>query len=648
MTFPVVQTVGYSVEASAVTTHDVTVPSGITAGDELLLLIAFGGVVTADPTVSGWTKVAGVPATNMVYAYRKVASGGESNFTYTTTTSVTSANRCLRISDAATTAPEADINSGNASHPNSPNLDPAGWGAEDTLWLSWVNWADATDSLSAYPTSYSGNQFTSYPWVSGLGVALSTRNLNASAENPGAYTLTGAADSWESLTIAVRPAVSGATKDVATAASLSTPTVRDMPSAASLNVPGVRDVATVASLSIRLPKSVQYKVYTPPGVLLRTWTDPASVPSFSWPINGGPSSMTLQLPRQWSAAGEVGEAGSANDLALGNLVVVSVVDGETSETGLVIYRGSIEEYEIGEPPSDGVRVLLVPRSSRFADHFVYGPLVFAGADPAAMAEYLVDNNYLPGISWDASNPTFGVLFSETFSKEKAGQIMERIRRLAGSKAYWRLNADESLTFRSWDVKAAPTHTLRGPHISHLRYIRSRMGVKTRAFVFGAETEDENGAVIGRVEAIAVSTDFDPDDPRDIVHTDSRITDNSSAQRMATSLLEYHKVESIETEIDIPDNSVNAAYGYDIESLKPGDTLAAYNPAMVYAPTRWGAFDWSEEEWSNEYAGLVQGPLVIAHVDYQYTHARVKLTTRPAPVIEELVNLADRVLLMGST
>lgn len=648
MPFPVPQSVGYSVEASAVTTHDVVVPSGIVSGGLLLLIIAFGAAPGADPTISGWTKAFGNTAFT-TYVYWKIATGSEADFTYTTGSSLTSANRCYRISgNHSTLAPQASDATGSASHPDSPTVAPSG-SAEDILWFSFAHWEDAADSLSAYPTNYSDNQFTSYPWVTGRGIAVATRDLNASVENPGAYTLTGVATNWQAVTIAVRPVVT-VTKDVTTAAALSTTATKDVVTAASLTAPSVRDVATVASLRIilPLPKNVQYKVYTPAGVLLRTWTDPASVPSFSWPINGGPSSMTLQLPRQWSAAGEIGEAGSLNDLALGNLVVISIVDGETTEMGLVLYRGYIDEYEIGEPPSDGVRVLLVPRTSRFADHFVYGPLLFAGTDPSAMAEYLVDNNYLPGISWDAANPSFGILFSETFTKEKAGQIMERIRRLAGSKAYWRLNADESLTFRSWDVKAAPTHTLRGPHISKLRYIRSRMGVKTRSFVFGAETKDENGIVIGRVEAIAVSTDFDPDDPRDIEHTDSRITDNSSALRMATSLLEYHKVESIETEIDIPDNSLNPAYGYDIESLKPGDTLAAYNPAMVYAPTRWGAFDWTEDEWSNEYAGLVQGPLVIAHVDYQYTHARVKLTTRPAPVIEELVNLADRVLLMGST
>ncbi len=66
---------------------------------------------------------------------------------------------------------------------------------------------DSAGTISAYPTNYSSNQ-TETNSVGGsatnptLGSA--TRNLNASSENPGTFTV--ASDNWAAMTIAVLPA----------------------------------------------------------------------------------------------------------------------------------------------------------------------------------------------------------------------------------------------------------------------------------------------------------------------------------------------------------------------------------------------------------------------------------------------------------
>lgn len=400
------------------------------------------------------------------------------------------------------------------------------------------------------------------------------------------------------------------------------------------------------------PKVFLYHLYTDNlGSFFRIWADAASIPEYNWNINSGISSLECILPRQWGMAGEkdeILEGGLLDNLVLGHRIDIYAVDKEAPE-GILIYRGNIEEYTISDPPQQPIRVTLMPLTSRFEDRFIYGPLNFVDTDPTDMVQYLVDNDYLPGITFDASNPLVGQLFTISFEKEKVGNIMERIRQMAGNKWYWRLNPDSSLTFNKWDFKQASDHRITSEMFSVVNYIRSRVDVKKRVYVFGAESRDEFGALVERIEAVASVTGYDPNiEPRDLFHTDSRITDNATALRAATSLLQFYQEETIETEVTIFDNNHEQTKGYDIESLKPGQTLEIFNPRQIYKRTLWGSFKWLGDKWGNQYAGLVQGPLVISSVEYKGWYCNVKLTNRPVLVVEELVRLLERQNLEGST
>lgn len=104
----------------------------------------------------------------------------------------------------ATSNPEqGTAATGNTSTPNPPNLDPSGWGTEDTLWIVAYGW-DANVSNSAYPANYTYKQGTDrVSGGAGAGVALAARQLNAASEDPGTATLSASED-WVAATIAVR------------------------------------------------------------------------------------------------------------------------------------------------------------------------------------------------------------------------------------------------------------------------------------------------------------------------------------------------------------------------------------------------------------------------------------------------------------
>lgn len=148
----------------------------------------------------------------------KFSSGSETG-TFTVTTADTSTSDSafflLSIPGAhASTPPEGGtIANGTAAAANPGALDPAGWAAEDTLWIAVAgNGEDATTGsftgLTAAPANYSNyvDSGISADVVGGVEGAVAFRQLNAASEDVAGFTcdLSNARNS--ALLLAVRPA----------------------------------------------------------------------------------------------------------------------------------------------------------------------------------------------------------------------------------------------------------------------------------------------------------------------------------------------------------------------------------------------------------------------------------------------------------
>ncbi len=217
MAFPVVEATVTSLEDVDVTSHTVSLPSGIVSGD--LLIVGFVTWVDEPPTFpAGWTSI----FTGVIKAgntrgsvYYRQADGTEgSSITVTTVGADNSGHIAYRISgheDPATQAPEiaTDNNGGSSTTtPNPPSLTPTG-GAEDFLWLAIV--LNRRNEPTAYPTSYV-NTFSaraSQGPNGSLNTSGSERQLNATSEDPSAFTIS--ANRYAiAATIAVHPGGAGA------------------------------------------------------------------------------------------------------------------------------------------------------------------------------------------------------------------------------------------------------------------------------------------------------------------------------------------------------------------------------------------------------------------------------------------------------
>ena len=227
---PAVASVTQTAFSSDTTTHNVSMPATVNAGDLLIVLFTNDGSATVT-TPAGWTPLASTAEGSHVRlsVYYKKAAGTEGGTTvnFDTSASEQAAAQVYRITDwHGTTPPEISTAATNAGStaPDPASLNPAGWGVADTLWLA-VAGQDRGNQLgtTTYPPSYTNGTSTVSSNDNVCCRTLSARRaLVAASEDPGAFTIP-ASEQWVAFTIAVRPAPRNLTTSSTAGGNVTTP-----------------------------------------------------------------------------------------------------------------------------------------------------------------------------------------------------------------------------------------------------------------------------------------------------------------------------------------------------------------------------------------------------------------------------------------
>lgn len=202
LAFPSVNGTRTTGQTSSGTTHNISLPSGIIAGE---LLVVFLRSINDDlGGASGWTKflndVNGGGTGVRLTGYWKIAAGSDP-LTVTTSSNRVMHTIAFRISGHHPTFPvyqATDKTESLVGNADPPNLDP-GVGALDFLWIA-LSAVGASSGTPAAPTNYSNLTIVTPSSF----FYSAERTLNAASENPGAFT--GGTQSWVSGTVAIRPA----------------------------------------------------------------------------------------------------------------------------------------------------------------------------------------------------------------------------------------------------------------------------------------------------------------------------------------------------------------------------------------------------------------------------------------------------------
>lgn len=195
MAFPTVAASSSGNSGGKRTSHTITLPAGIAAGNVLVLFFYANGAV-AGSTPAGWTAaVAG-------RLFWRLATGSEgSTLTITTASSVGSAFAAYRLTGAGPDPVGGLVSaSGTSTHPQAGAL--ATGVSKDYLWLSAIGWdGNVSLSVAGYPDDLETSRYAN---VNGGGAALSSRSFTGTSSTDSVGTLSASTD-WVAYNVAIRP-----------------------------------------------------------------------------------------------------------------------------------------------------------------------------------------------------------------------------------------------------------------------------------------------------------------------------------------------------------------------------------------------------------------------------------------------------------
>lgn len=196
--FPVIQTTSNS-SATSTTTHNVSMPSGIAAGDKLVVFFVCDGGRTVN-TPTGWTKTVDLAEDSggllfRLVIYTKTAAGSDT-ISVTTSGNTDSAHAVYRYVTTGGFELATAISASISTSPNPPSLTPSG-GSQKYKWISVVA---TRPNITAYPAGYTNNQVKNE--ASNFTVGVATRDNETSSEDPGVFTI-ASSDRWITATVAL-------------------------------------------------------------------------------------------------------------------------------------------------------------------------------------------------------------------------------------------------------------------------------------------------------------------------------------------------------------------------------------------------------------------------------------------------------------
>ena len=202
--------------STSTTTHAVTLPGGIAAGDILVMCVRTPTTIGSFTWPAGWTKLdtAGDRGIDASDDFQQIAwriADGSEGATVTVTLNVAARLAALtyRIT-GGTRATLSAIASGTSANPNSPahTVVPP----NDVLWLS-VGGIEGARTITTAPSGYANATIIANTGTTGTGqcsvFGASLGVTGDASEDPGAWTLS-ASDDWMIWTVAVYTAIDAA------------------------------------------------------------------------------------------------------------------------------------------------------------------------------------------------------------------------------------------------------------------------------------------------------------------------------------------------------------------------------------------------------------------------------------------------------
>lgn len=387
-------------------------------------------------------------------------------------------------------------------------------------------------------------------------------------------------------------------------------------------------------------KQYQYRVYDQ-GVFKTVWSkEVVSTPRFRSVINGGPGELVVRLIRDFDNFGEDDDVKLFNDVEL-------VCFDKDAPNGTLIYSGFISGYR---PVLDGHKEYMevtllhnVAEMSSFILRTTSGTtnIPQLSLDPSTIYRNIIDFYKADGgaISYTPTSiDTTGTTVSYTFSTYTVKEALDKAIELTPEQWFWRVDPDNNLYLKRSNLATADHAFIIGKHFSQMETWRRGEDMVNRVYFVGGDLGGGNNLYRVYSNAGSITTYG----IHAVKYVDGRVTLNSTADTIANRVLNTKKDPEIRTTMTIMDNNgLNPNRGYDIESVKPGQTMKIKGLKQgVKTISYWDQMEWDVDVWDQTLASSAADIIQIMSVEYTPNYILIEASSR-LPEISKRVEDVNR-------
>lgn len=381
-------------------------------------------------------------------------------------------------------------------------------------------------------------------------------------------------------------------------------------------------------------KRFLWKIYDSSGTFITTWTDVLTAPAFTWEINGGFSELVVRLGRSVFSYGE------GEDIDFGNQLKLYVFDRDTGDDGTLIYSGFISRYEpnlkgsqeeievtfLGYYTETNLFMLENGSGDTELDYFSQGPeeIIQGVLDIFTAAGGKVD--YDGGSMEDP-----GTTVSYTFNTNSVQEAIQKCLEMSPDGWYFRIGPDDIFYYKAKNASADHTFHL-GRHFINYRQEKRTENIVNRIYFTGGG----DPKFYKKYEASASISAYGLHIKKMV---DERVLLETTADTMAGRVLDEFSNPEIRITLDILDNNgVEGDQGYDIESIKPGQSIKILG-ATDKGYNLWDVMQWDVDAWDYDITNSAATVLQIMKVHYTPGYARIEVSNRQPDITKRIEDIS---------
>ncbi len=393
-------------------------------------------------------------------------------------------------------------------------------------------------------------------------------------------------------------------------------------------------------------KRFAYKMYYSSTDIRDVWGDEKiTEPSFRSVINGGVGEVIVRITRKVDAFGE------GEDIVLNRKIDILVYDRDQPQ-GLLLFRGFLASFSpvldgdqeylevviLGYVVEAGLRIL--------KDSDGYTALQYFSEDPGNIIKDIIDKHQADGGNLNYTDDSIDLTettVTYTYNVNTVKEALEKVVELAPEGWYFRIDPDGTVNFKVKSTDA--DHKLYiGKDIYYMKPEKRIDNLRNTLYFVGGDPAGGPQLYRKYTRSSSVSSWGLKEEK----WTDQRVTRTDTADIKAERWLDDREEPAIRTILRVFDNGgEDPDKGYDIESIKPGNTISIENlKSSQKAVAYWDQSSWDSSKWDYEISGLTSDVLHVIsttyYPDYLEIEAAEALPSVPKRIEDIKRNLDDTI------